>query len=192
MTEETTSATGWNPLARRDPVTKPLAVSHGEATATFRPWSARERLAYEDRSLGMIGSDEAGNATMRMGRVNALAISLTIDSWTGFPEKVTRPVDDEDVEETFDLRRLEHVELLDPDTYAELAKHARAVQPLPGFDALEDAEEGSQTAALEESGPPDPDVDDGTGEDPSPTPSTAPETAASVDPAPVDEVTPGE
>lgn len=178
---------GWNPLARREPQTFPLEVSGGVATATFRPWSARERLAYEDRTLELIGSDADGNATMLMGRLNALALTLTIVEWSGFPETVSRMVDGEkpgddrrELVETLDLRKLSHVEELDPDTYAELVRHARSVQPLPGFDRGEDEEPGEQTPdELADA------ADEGELEDPSPTPSTEPDpTVVKVEPGP--------
>lgn len=183
MTEMTSSGTGWNPLAKRDPQTFPLECSGGAAKATFRPWSARERLAYEDRSLSLIGSDENGDATMRMGRVNALALSLTIASVDGFPATVEVERDGKIDVEPLDLRKLEHLELLDPNVYHELVTLSRKVQPLPGFDDRdEDEEPDAQTAKLVD---PDEVDDPPTDEDPSLTPRTAPEAAASDD-------TPGE
>lgn len=178
-TETTTSsATGWNPLGRPDPVTYPLEVSGGRATATFRAWSARERLAYEDRSLSILGKDADGEATVRMGQLNALALSLTLVSVDGFPaEIVRRGPDDEEIREPLDLRRLEHLVELDASTYAELVQLSRKVQPLPGFDSSED-EDGDKA----EGGEPDPDAEDdpGTDEDPTTASSTPPEASPLV------------
>lgn len=173
-TTETSSATGWNPLGRPDPVTLPLEVSGGKASATFRAWSARERLAYEDRSLSILGKDADGEATVRMGQLNALALTLTLVSVDGFPSTVTREgPDGEKLEEPLDLRRIEHLYELDAATYAELVKLSRTVQPLPGFEELggdEEPQDGDSSSAGD-----DPDAeDDGPELDPTTTSSTPP------------------
>lgn len=125
----------WNPLASVEPVTIPLDVSKDDdgnprASIILRKWTGRERLAYEDAlTERMLTSDQKGEETVKIGTLRLYAISLTVVGAEGFP---TRP----DGSELFAGGR-EAVEqdllALDPATFAEIRKHALALQPLPSL-----------------------------------------------------------
>lgn len=161
----------WNPLAPSDVQTFPLECSRDDdgvpqAHATFRPWSGRERLAYDDAVIAsLLGKTDDGSATFRMGALTAVAISLSLVSVDGFPDELEleREVDGETrvVREPLNLRDRAHLERMAPEVVTELGQLARRVQPLPGFAPVE-AERDDQDGEGEQ------------GEDPSPTPSTPP------------------
>lgn len=145
----------WNPLARRDPVTRTLKTSGGRASITCQPWSGRERLAYEDAmTVRMLAEDERGEDTVKIGTLRLFAMSLTIIGSSGFPKRA----DGTDMF-TGGAARVE-ADLLsigDPKVYDEIRDIALEVQPLPKADNAPSDDEG-----------------DGEGSDPSPTPSTPP------------------
>lgn len=170
--DETTESV-WNPVARRDPETRPLECSGGRATATYRPWSARERLAYEDTlTTRMLDEDTRGEETVRLGTMKLIALTLTLDSVTGFPPEVE--VDDFEVERVpdpdggkgavrlvrkpvkrtvpFNPKDERCLLVLDSTTYGELVKHALDVQPLPsaGDDDEDDAADPNGNPADED------------------------------------------
>jgi hypothetical protein len=141
--------TEWNPLARREPVTVPLECSGGQASATYAPWSARERLAYEDAmTTRLLTEDGAGEETVRLGTMRLVALGLTLQRLDGFPPGYEEPTE-------------EHLLTLDAEVYAEILRHALEVQPLPSGDKPDEP-----AAELE--------GDTAEGGDPFPTPPTPP------------------
>lgn len=126
----------WDPLAKRDPVTLPIKSSGGEASATFRPWSGRERLAYEDAmTIRLLAEDGAGSETVRLGTMRLVALTLTLVELHGFPPGYEHPTEDQLLE-------------LDSGVLGELVTLSLEVQPLPSAaddeDDVEEPAEGSE------------------------------------------------
>lgn len=135
----------WNPLQRPAPETVPLKASGGQASITYRTWSGRERLAYEDAlTQRLLTTDERdGSDTVKMGSLRLYAVSLTIVGSSGF-EAFAGPGflqgDREKVEA--DL-----LKVTDSDTYGEIVAEALRVQPLPRMDGSKgkDDDEGASS-----------------------------------------------
>lgn len=156
----------WNPYDRGVPVWRELECSrdeHGtaQARAEFTPWSARERLAYEDRSaIEAFGRDADDRPSARMGRLKLIGLELTLTGAEGFPPVTLQDEQGRPVVAEFNPRLEAHLLALSPDVVGELIRHALDVQPLPtGKDAM--------------AGVPDEDLEDaGDESDPTRTPST--------------------
>lgn len=168
----------WDPFASRALVTRELKVSDGQARASFRAWSAREKLAYEDGlTVRLMDSDRNGDDTVRIGTMRLLALALTIQSVEGFPDEITVEQVEKGktvlVRERFDPRNEDHLLALDEATYDELVEIALDVQPLPGMGkgAGDEVEEALRSGMLADT---DGEEDGVEGPDPSPTPSTPP------------------
>lgn len=138
----------WSPFALPETVTVPLRCSEGAATATFRGWTAREQLAYEDEATMLLGEAGAGAQTQIpavIGGLRRIALRLTLQAVDGFP----------DVEPgvPFDPHDDRHLDRLDVNTYTELIEHAEQVQPLPGNapgqdSALEEEPDPTRTSSM--------------------------------------------
>lgn len=162
MTNDSTPPDDWNPLATIEPETRPLKRSGGRISVTYRRWTGRERLAFEDiLTQRMMTKDEAGGDTIKIGTLRLYASTLTIQGSTGFETFGARegflsgtPKEIED-----DL-----LSITDEKLRNEIVETAREIQPLPKIgDDDEDSDGG-----------------DDDGDDPFPTPSTG-ETAPTVD-----------
>lgn len=133
----------WNPLRRAEPETIPLKVSGGEASLTYRRWSGRERLAYEDAlTERFLTTDERdGTDTVKLGSMRLYAVSLTIVGSSGF-ERFAGPdfLQGDRAKIERDLLMID-----DEDTYAEIMETALRVQPLPRQDKA-DEETGGDDA----------------------------------------------
>lgn len=151
----------WNPLATTVPQRCPLKVSGGRAYVDYRPWSGRERLAFED-AIGVRFLVEEGE-TVLIGSMRAYGVALTVVGSAGFPPPgdgsprafLTGTVD----------QRLEDLLALDAETYDEIRTTALRVQPLPRLDA----DDATPAAGSDD-------------EDPSPTPRTRPAAVEGPDP----------
>lgn len=159
----------WDPTAKRPEVVRELECSRDEngvaqATITLRPWSSRERLAYEDGSSAAVELDTEDGVKMRRVRMSVLTLlhlRLTIVSATGFPPG-------------FDFAKREDIESLDADVLDELAYHATDVQPVPTGKVRKPADRKA-SAAPNPAATPETAADFDLAEDepdPSPTPST--------------------
>jgi hypothetical protein len=191
----------WDPTRRRDPVVRELECSRDEngvahARVTLRPWSTRERLAYQDRSaaavkLVVVEGEDGSETQLRKVSASELGLihlALTVTACDGFPDlppgttlaasmgvendgrmsKTLRP-------EPFDFTNRAHIETLDPEVFDEVQALALEVQPLPGSavrkpsDRKPTASAVPAAATAETAGDFDRGEDD---EDPSLTPST--------------------
>lgn len=155
----------WNPIASRDPVVVPVPSSEGAATVTLRPWTARERLAYEDAMLvRAYTKTEEDTDTVRLGMLRLLHLSLTIVGSSGFPDGF-------DVSGTDPRTREASLLSLSDEVFEELSRLAAEVQPVPG------SEEETKRRKASELPDPDGDAEDGGDEDPPtvPEPSTPPD-----------------
>jgi hypothetical protein len=161
--ETTPAVVEWNPLEEIRPETVPLEASGGRASVTYRRWTGRERLAYEDAiTQRMLTTDERdGSDTVKIGTLRLFAASLTIVASSGFPETPDgRPF----LSGTRAEREADLLRITDRPTYDEILRTANRIQPLPSQES--------------DAGDPD-DDEDGDAGDPSPTPST-PETVDAV------------
>lgn len=142
----------WNPLATVDPIEVPIKASGGRASIVCRPWTGRERLAYEDAiTEKLLTTDErTGDDTVKLGSLKLFAVSLTIVDSRGFPEIDGRRM----LTGTREQRESDLLAITDADAYREIVDEALRIQPLPTAETSDDAE------------------GDDDGEDPSPTPST--------------------
>lgn len=121
----------WDPTKRRDDVVHELECSrdeHGraQATVTLRPWSTRERLAFQDAGsagLTVTVDEETGTSLrrVRMSVVQLAHVRLTVVACTGFPDIGGRP---------FSFQDDEHVLALDEDVFREVYDAATALQPV--------------------------------------------------------------
>lgn len=123
----------WNPLASTAVQVIPLKVSGGRAHVHYRPWSGRERLAYEDAvAVRFLAKDAEGEESVLMGTLRLYAISLTVVGSEGFPPG---PVNDSPTPRLFlsGTREQREADLLalDAATYTEIRETAFRVQPLP-------------------------------------------------------------
>lgn len=152
---DTTALVEWNPLATTAPQRIPLKVSGGRATVDYRPWSGRERLAFEDAiGVRFLTKDEEGEGSVLIGSMRAYGVALTVVGSSGFP-----PLDERDrpfLTGTVD-QRLADLLALDAETYDEIRSTALRIQPLPRLDA----DDATPAAGSDD-------------EDPSPTPRTRP------------------
>lgn len=166
MTEQQTDAVVpvWDPLATVEPTTVPLEASGGRASVTYRPWSGRERLAFEDATTERFlttGTD--GDETIRMGSYTLFAVSLTVVGSDGFPSAADGRVF---LTGTREQREADLLSIAHAPTFQEIRRTALKVQPLPR------AEEAAAGVADDED-----DGDEGSPEgNPSPTSSTSPAT----------------
>lgn len=135
MTEQTgETVPEWNPLATIEPIVEPLKVSGGRASVTYRRWSGRERLAYEDAiTERLMTKDQHDEETVLLGTLRLFATSLTVIGATGFPERDGRPM-------FTGTREQREADLLacDPDTFDEIRETATRIQPLPSADKGEE------------------------------------------------------
>jgi hypothetical protein len=164
----------WNPLEELRPITLPLAVSRGRASVTFRKWSGRERLAYEDaltqrmlvrRAGAAAGSGEDDedddDRTVAIGTLRLFAASLTVRGSSGFPN-----VRDGFLSGTREDVETDLLAITDDDTYREILELATKIQPLPSAGKSDDKSDAETKRD-----------DDG---DPSPGSSTPPATPTDV------------
>lgn len=149
----------WNPLAEPEPVTRELKVSGGKASVTYRRWTGRERLAYEDAmTVRILVLDESGDQTVLMGTLAIFQTALTVQSSDGFGV-------DGFLSGDVAKRESDLLSITDRKTLLEIVRTAREIQPPPGVDDTAEKTEPDD--------PDDPDDPEGGEEgDPSPTPPT--------------------
>jgi hypothetical protein len=159
----------WNPLASVELVELPVPSSDGRASITVKPWSGRERLAYEDQLLARFlvegkaedGEDPAGVPdVVKLATMRLVGASLTLQGSTGFP-----PRTDGSTMFTGSKARVEADLLaLSEPVYAEIRELCLLFQPLPRAQLVTDDGDNGEGGA--------------DASDPSPTPSTPAEDAS--------------
>ena len=174
MTNETSTDTDWNPVQTTEDVVEALDVSGGRASITMRPWSGRERLAYEDAVVTRaLTTDAEGDDTARLGTLRLVAMSLTLRGAAGFPN---RPDGSAMFTKTKGRALATCIEddllTLNEATFAEIQLRCLTVNPLPGSQAAV-SEAGDEGAGA------------GDGEDESTLPD--PSSASSTRPTPADD-----
>ena len=122
----------WDPTKRRDVVVHELECSRddrgvAQGSVTLRPWSTRERLAFQDAAAMNIAlsTDDTSGQQVRKVRVSAVQLAhlrLTVAGCHGFPEVDGKP---------FDFSNPDHVGVLDEVTFDEVVEAATTVQPMP-------------------------------------------------------------
>lgn len=137
--DQTAPAAEWNPLATVDPIEVPLKSSGGRAFLVCRPWTGRERLAYEDAiTERLLTTDErTGDDTVKLGSLKLFAVSLTIVGSKGFPLRNGRPM----LSGTREEREDDLLAITDADAYREILDEALRVQPLPSIGKSDEDEE---------------------------------------------------
>lgn len=134
MSEQTGDAVPeWNPLATVEPVVEPLRASGGRASVTYRRWTGRERLAYEDAiTERLMTKDQHDEETVKLGTLRLFAVSLTVVGSSGFPPRADgSPF----LSGSREQREADLLAITDPDTFAEIRDTATRIQPLPTADA---------------------------------------------------------
>ncbi len=166
----------WDPTARPVDVVLPLNSSGGEASVVLRRWTARERIAYEDRMTSFYHDKKDGQSEVLIGSLRLHGACLTIQRVEGFPPGFTVTYEQNvkekggkvrrmPVTQPFDPRLPEHLMCLSPEVFDEIVTLALEVQPLPGSeeDAADKGDEDDEADGEGEQG-----------EDPSRTPLTLP------------------
>lgn len=163
----------WDPLQPAAPKTHVLEVAraHGvEMSITLRPWTARQRMVYEDTSPtllveleGQFDKDGDQLVQMKLGALKVLGAALTIIGSSGFALIDGRPF----LTGTLDQKRADLLSIADIALFHEITEAALAFEPLPGSTA-------DKQRLAEQRG-------EVKGDDPSQTPPTQPTAAPATD-----------